>query len=183
MVATCHNTSDEIVRLTDRALEQSHPLQAVLEIIVAIDRNDSKLFTEYIQDNLCPSIVSLALKYEMKSVVAEIKMFLFSLIAQWPPKGGEFVLEAAQLGEWSLCGRLVASLNIARRDEEYEVKEMRRMLDWRGWTPDIMDELGRVGARFSWAVCYAGTHHSGQNKHQRISYESLGQELARLMTS
>jgi len=182
MISTCGNTSNT-VHLTTHDIEDGFEVETILMFILAIDNSDSDDLADLMYDRLNPHTIIFAKKYEMNLVIAEIKMYLFGLIAQWPPTGGQYFLEAAHLGEWSLCGRLIATLDNVRPDESDKEKYTRRMLDWRGWTSDIMDEMGRVSAKFSWAVCYAGTHHAGRNKDKGIYYEGMGGELAKLMTS
>jgi hypothetical protein len=120
------------------------------------------------------------LKYDMKSIVAAIKVYLFGLAAQHPPNGGEHIIEAGLLREWALCGRLIASLDVTQSDEYGALVDMRRMMDWRGWTSLDMQMLRDVNPRFEWAVCKAGTKHAGANKSERISYEPMGEDVAKL---
>jgi len=128
------------------------------------------------------SVVAFAQKYEIISVVIAIKLHLFSLAAQYPTYGGEYVLVAASLKEWDLCGRLIGSLEYSRDFETGEVINMRREMDWRGWTPAMIEELGKIGPKFAWAVCRAGTKCATLEGRGRIDYVAMGQELARLMT-
>jgi len=105
IISTCGNTSSNVVHLGDHDVEDSFEVETILKCIIAIENSDSDNLVYLIEDRLTSQTIRFAIKYEMKLVIAEIKMFLFSLIAQWPPKGGQFVLEAAHLAEWSLCGK------------------------------------------------------------------------------
>ena len=170
------------VQLSDHDTEDSYTLNTALKILVDVDDEDSKSLSDNLENNMTPSVVRFAQKYEMKSMIAAIKAYLFRSIAQYPPVGGAHTLVAAILGEWVLCGRLIATLSNDMPTNSCAVWEMRRMMDWRRWRQDHLDELTKVGSRFVWAVCRAGTKHAGPKMDQRIKYEAMGEDVAKLMT-
>ena len=169
------------VELTDPDTESDIVLDVALEILVGIDDENSKSVHDKLY-HMTLSIIRFAQKYEIKSMIAAIKVYLFSSVAQYPPVGGDHTLVAAVLGEWALCGRLIATLDNDRHDVSEAMEEMRRMMDWRGWQQDDLTELAKVGAKFVWAVCRAGTKHAGPKMDQRIKYEAMGEDIAKLMT-
>jgi len=117
----------------------------------------------------------------MKLVIAAIKTYLSGLAAEYPPTGENYWPAAAHMSERALCGRFIAALN----SSQYEYEEERpspRMLDWRAWTPEIMDALGRVSTRFAWTVCQTSTKHACPEKdHYRMNYVEMGKDLADLI--
>lgn len=184
MLNSCDKLSSEAtVRLTDPDFETANELVIALLAMECPTASDLWATIRYDQECcLDASVVAFAQKYEMNSVVVAIKIHLFSLAAQYPPDGGEYVLVAASLELWDLCGRLIGSLEQSRDDEDGEVKAMRRQMDWRGWTPANMEELVNIGNEFAWAVCRAGTQCATLEGHGRIDYVAMGEELAKLMT-
>jgi hypothetical protein len=182
MVSACGSASDTL-HLTDTEIEKSSHLCKVLEIIVAIDNDDSDTVSNILNEGSFIEVVLFAKKYEMKSVISEIKVFLFSRVTQYPPEGGEFCIEAAHLGEWALCGRLIQRLEEFSQDDPGWTMVTRRMLDWRGWMPNDIERLGRVSKRFLWAVCRAGAKNARNESDGlgRIDYSGMGEDLANLM--
>lgn len=178
MIATCKDTS-QCVQLADSHIESARSIGGVLQIIALIEENDQTILHWNIPEYMCPAVVLFAQKYDMKLVLATIKSHLFRLSAEYPPSGAEYFLEAARMSEWALCGRLTASFV----QDPWQSQEVRKMLDTRGWTPGIMDDLTRVSTRFAWAVCQTGTKHGNRGSGLNyISYDSMREDLARLMS-
>lgn len=184
---TLGGSASDTVTLTDPDFEHVELVRVILEIIDNFESDNEHDFRSVSDDQLSAELVFFAKKYDMKLVIHSIKMCLFGFIAQFPPRGGEHCMIAAHLGEWVLCLRLIESLDEWQGpdlDDEGEyppVKlHMRKMLDWRGWTPEIMDTLGKVSTRFTWAICQAGTHNT-TTRADRIDYKSMGRDLASLM--
>jgi hypothetical protein len=182
MVSACGIASDTL-QLTDSEIERSYHLRTALEIIATIDKDDSNATRNILNRFLSIQVVLFAKKYDIKSVISAIKVFLFGLATQYPPDGGKHCVEAAHLGEWALCGRLVETLEEWREDEPNGTMDTRRMLDWRGWTPDIIDMLELVSRRFLWAVSQAGSKNVRNRSYGsgRIDYSGMGEDLANLM--
>lgn len=55
---------------------------------------------------------------------------------------------------------------------------MRREMDRRGWTPAMIEELGKIGPKLAWAVCRAGTKcvtlEGGGGGSDRLSSDGTG---------
>ena len=153
MLASCDTASSEAtVRLTDSDFETSNELVIAFHVMESYAMfDDWDLITDE-ECSLDPSVVDFAQKYEIDSMIIAIKLHLFSLAAQYPPAGGEYVLVAARLKEWGLCGRLFGSLEHSSDYDCGYVTDMRREMDWRGWSPAMIEELGRIGHKFAWAV-------------------------------
>jgi hypothetical protein len=185
MIATCGDASDT-VHLTDPDLEKGHPLQAVFELLAALDRDDFNAIAVVLRAHLSTSglsstIIALAKKYDIKSIIAAIKIFLYGLATRYPPEGGQYCIEAAHLGEWALCGHLIAALHEASISDVKDKTGVRRMLDWRGSSHVCMAVLARAGSRFSWAVLQSGMKNASI-KNARIDYRGMGRDLAKLMS-
>ena len=181
MLSISNDDPSNAVQLTDPDTEGSTTLEVALSILVDIDDGDPDSLYSVLEWSMDPSVVRFAQKYEMKIMIAAIKAFLFDSVTQYPPTGWQHILVAAVLGEWALCGRLIATLNHDMHNERDDVKEMRRMMDWRGWRQDDLDALTQVGAKFVWAVCRAGMKHAGAKMDQRIDYEAMREDVAKLM--
>lgn len=180
MISTC-NDPFKSVRLTDPDNETASHLEAILEIIAALDGNNGTL-QSILARFMNEQVVILAEKYDMTLIILTIRSYLFGLAIQYPPAGGGYCLVAAHMSEWTLCGRLVASLGAPNQSPRGVL--MRRMLDWRGWTPEIMATLGKVDSKFVRAVCQAGTKHAGEkNGVEFIEYQGMGRDLAWLMNA
>jgi hypothetical protein len=187
MISTCDNGS-ESVHMTDIDIESAFNLEATFEIIAAIDEDDHQNLAITMNHFLTVQVLLFAKKYDMKLVISAIRSYLFDLATQYPPTGGVFFLVAAHMSEWALCGRLIASFGTKRHGpEEANMRKMRKMVDWRGWTPNIMASLERVSRQFAWAVCQAGTKYATFNSVDEsylgngIDYEGMGRSLAKLM--
>jgi hypothetical protein len=183
MLAVCETpSSPAALRLTDADFETVEAIDIALSAIGRGDNKDVSIAQSISEGCILDvTAVSFAKKYEMASVLTAIKVYLYDLAVQYTPQGGEYVMVAASLKEWVLCGRLLANLQKASNYKE-EVK-MRRMMDWRGWTPKIMEELYSIGTKFTWAVCQAGTKSATSDGRGRIDYKAMGEELANLMTT
>jgi hypothetical protein len=184
MLVLCETPSyPATLRLTDTDFETESAVDIVLSAIRRPDKRDNTIADAVAEGcTLNADAVAFAKKYEMDWVLTAIKIFLYDHAIQYDdPWGGEYVMVAASLNEWVLCGRLLANLQETSDDED-EV-EMRRMMDWRGWTPDIVKELNSIGPNFTWAVCQAGTKCATSNGQGRIDYKAMGKELAKLMTT
>jgi hypothetical protein len=180
MIATCGNTADS-VHLADLETEKACTLWHVFDMIHATEDDFYNAPAATYRLGITEEVAMFAKKYDMKFVTASIKNHLFALAAQYPPEGAGYCLVAAHLSEWALCGRLIETIG---QDEDGHPtsgeKRMWRMLVWRGWTPEIIEALGKVSLRFVWAVCQAGTRHARSNLAQ-ISYHDMGEDLAKLM--
>ena len=184
MLETCATPDMQpTLRLTDPEFESAVSLSSILPIVKEQAEEDPEHWIS-IRDYLDVNMVNFAQKYEMISVLNNIKLYLFKLAAQFPPKGGQHVLEAATLGEWDLCGRLVMSLDSRHEDGHMEEDTyIRQVLDWRGWTPEIIRDLSKISDKFLWAVCQVGTKHAKLSGYGRISYTDMGPDLARVMNT
>ena len=60
-------------------------------------------------------------------------------------------------------------------------EHMRQVVDWRGWTPEIIRDLSKISERFVWAVCQVGTKHAKLSGYGGISYANMGPDLAQIM--
>ena len=171
------------LRLTDPEFESAVSLSSIVPIVKEQAEEDPGHWIT-IRDYLDVNMVNFAQKYEMISTLNNIKLYLFKLAARFPPDGGQHVLVAATLGEWDVCGRLVMSLD-GWQGYEYTKKNayMRQVLDWRGWTPDIIRDLSKISEKFLWAVCLVGTKHAKLSGYCRISYTDMGPDLARVMNT
>jgi len=171
------------LRLTDPEFESAVSLSSIVPIVKEQAEEDPGHWIT-IRDYLDVNMVNFAQKYEMISTLNNIKLYLFKLAARFPPDGGQHVLVAATLGEWDVCGRLVMSLD-GWQWYEYTKKNayMRQVLDWRGWTPDIIRDLSKISEKFLWAVCLVGTKHAKLSGYGRISYTDMGPDLARVMNT
>lgn len=187
MLSVCRNPSSHdapanaTLHLTDPDIETAGQLFSIFDILQNFD--DVNEVQEALDGRLDPRMVAFVKKYDMKPILDAIKIHLYSLSAMFPPCGGEFVLVAAALGEWALCGRLVMTLDERDGDDEQDVRctEMRQLLDWRGWTPYIIRQLLQISDKFLWAVCQAGTKHAKSSGYNQISYKGMGPDLAAIM--
>jgi len=188
MLATCDKSSSHAtLNLTDPGVEYAANLTIVLRVIEVV--NQPVLFSETLIFNSSDDMVSFALKYEMKSVLDAVKMEVFNLVTSFPPRGTGFILSAARIKEWNLCGRLVALLDhtIERPDESEldnyshtdNMVNMRKLFDWRSWTPASMRVLSEISEEFLWAVMQTGTRHTQGDG--PVSYKPMGQSLAFVM--
>jgi len=132
MISIGDKTVSNAVHLTDPDIERGFAISNVLDILVDIGKYVWKDLDYYEERFMSPSAARFALKYEVNSVIAAMKAWLFRSVAQYPPEGGEYILEAAVLGEWALCGRLIASLDHAPNFDLGRMTPMLRMMDWRG---------------------------------------------------
>jgi hypothetical protein len=187
MISTCDDSSAS-VHLADLDIENAFNLSAVFEMIDAFGKDDQHNISLVLDDLLSAEVVLFAKKYGMQSIITTIRTHLFDLATQYPPTGGVFFLVAAHMAEWPLCGRLIASFRTNKHGQGAAgMRKMRRMLDWRGWTPNIMASLERVSKQIAWAVCQAGTEHATfNNVHDSylgngINYEGMGQSLVMYM--
>ena len=177
MISACHDSSS-ILHMTDSEFEDAWTLRVILSTIRFIEEQDPSSCGSVLPFRFKKINVSFALKYDMKQVIAAIKLSMYEDIAQYPPKGGKYFLNAALLGEWNLCGRLIGTLEPS---VNLDYMWIRQRLDWRYWTLDIMHEIGQVGSKFVWAVCEAGTKQIVYGKASEISCPELGEDIARLM--
>jgi hypothetical protein len=181
MVSACNDTSN-IVQLSDSDLEISCRLRDAFELIVSIEDDDPKVSDSVVESSCRRETILFAQKYEIKSIISAIKLYLLSLVTRYPPEGGEYFLTAAQMGEWTLCGRLIGALEHRPHDwDSWDFDSFHIMLDWRRWTPSTMDWLGRMGTKFVWAICQAGTKQAGASKAVVINPVELGKDVATLM--
>jgi hypothetical protein len=172
-----------ILRFTDPEIELGVNIDKVFRIVKQKDDDDPKL-PQTIRDYLDDNVAYFFKKYEMTKIIVAIKRHLNELLNESPPSGGRHVLVAAILEDWDLCGRLVMTLDAWQGETFIEEDEyMRQMLDWRGWTPEIIRDLSKISQRFLWAVCQVGTKHAGASAHGGISYAALGPDLARVMNT
>ena len=182
MFQTCatHDTQPTL-HLTDPEIESAVSLSSILSIVKEQADNDPE-YWHTIRHDLDVNMVNFILKYEMIATLNIIKIFLFESASRFPPDGGRHVLVAATLGEWDLCGRLVMSLDAWQGNAWIGAHEhMRQVLDWRGWTPDIIRDLSKISEKFLWAVCQVGTKHAKLSGYGGISYADMGPDLARIM--
>ena len=181
MLSISDHALSNTVQLTDPDTERGYTLCKALEILVAIDDDDSNSLHSTLERLMDPPVVRFAQKYEMKILIAAMKAYLFNSVTQYPPEGGEHILAAAVLGEWALCGRLIATLDHNMYNDPTAVAMMRQRMDWRGWTQGDVWELTKVDPKFAWAICRAGTKHAGVKKDRRINYEGMGEDVAKRM--
>ena len=179
VISTCGDKADK-VQLTDTDIETAFSLEATFGILAAIDENNQHNLVVAMDRLATDRVVRLAEKYDMKLVSEKIRYHLFSIATQYPPSGGHLWLAAAHMSEWALCGRLVASICTGHQGPLAVLT--RKMLDWRGWTPGTVLELGRVSSKFLWSVCQAGAkqHIPGATANY-INYQGMGEDLAKLM--
>jgi len=181
MLATCDKSSSHAtLNLTNPGIEYAANLTIVLRVIEVVDQ--PVLFSETLIFNPSEDVVSFALKYEMKPVLDAVKLEIFSLVTSFPPRGSGFILSAARMKEWNLCGRLVTLLDDPVEsyvDSEPGIHShadvnacMRRLFDWRSWTPASMRVLSEISEEFLWALCQTGTKHAQGNG--PINYKAMG---------
>jgi hypothetical protein len=184
MIETCSGASSRAeLRLTDAAFEKAADIEGILNVVESIIDEDPDI-GDVFENHLDIAMVRFAQKYQMNSILDAIKINLFDLVTNFPPIGGRFVLVAASLEEWSLCGRLVMALDSSGRSYPlYEEYDMRQALDWRGWTPKIILELSQISEMFLWAVCQVGTKHAKAAGYGQISYAMMGPDLAKIMNT
>lgn len=178
---TCKEAGSKVeIQLTDPHFESSATLETILWIIRVID--DRMEVQHGLRDSLDVKMLLLAQKYEMDSIIDATRLYLFELACSFSSEGARFVLVAAMLEEWNVCGRFVMALDVWEgKNWMEEEAHLRRMLDWRGWTPEIMKELSQVSDHFLWAVCQVGTKHARLSGQAGISYTDMGPDLARAM--
>jgi len=183
MLETCASPDTQAtLHLTDPDIESALPLFDSLMVIKSQAENDHVELYHTFRDGLDMNMVNFAKKYDISSTLDAIKLHLFELASEFPPMGGRHVLVAATLEEWNLCGRLVMGLDAWQGNGWIDCDEhMRQMLDWRGWTPEIIQELSKISEKFLWAVCQVGTKHARAAGHGGISYAAMGPDLARVM--
>jgi hypothetical protein len=170
-----------ILRFTDPEVELGANLDKIFRIISQQEDNDPRL-SQTIRDYLDDKVAYFVKMYDMDSTIDAIKVHLNGLLNETPPTGGRHVFVAAILEDWELSGRLIATLDAWQGDIYIEEDEfMRQMLDWRGWTPEIIRDSSKLSTRFLWAVCQVGTKHAGASDHGGISYAAMGPDLARVM--
>jgi len=168
------------LRLTDPEIELGANLDKIFRIISQQEDNDPKL-PQTIRDYLDDKVAFFVNKYDMYSTIDAIKVHLNGLLNETPRTGGRHVFVAAILEDWELCGRLIATLDAWQGDIYIEEDEfMRQMLDWRGWTPEIIRDLSRISTSFLWAVGQVGTKHAGASDRGGLSYAAMGSDLARV---
>jgi hypothetical protein len=181
MFETCPESDTQAtIHLSDPDFESADSLCAILAIIKDQAENNPE-FHQIISIDLDINMVNFVKKYE-DSTMNAIKLHLFDLASEFPPDGGRHVLVAATLAEWNLCGRLVIALDGWQGNTWIEESDrMRKVLDWRAWTPEIMRELSQISEKFLWAVCQVGTKHARAVGYGGISYADMGPDLARIM--
>ena len=184
MLGTCATPDMQpTLHLTDPDFESAVSLNTIL-YLVKEQADDDPEYWHTIRYDLNVNMVNFVQKYEMISTLNEIKLYLFKSVSKFPPDGGQHVLVAATLGEWDLCGRLVMSLDSRHEDGHMEKDTyIRQVLDWRGWTPEIIRDLSKISDKFLWAVCQVGTKHAKLSGYGRISYTDMGPDLARVMNT
>jgi hypothetical protein len=99
MLSIGDKTTSNAVHLTDTDIERSYPISIALGILVDFHDYTWKALDAHTERLMTPPVVRFALKYEMKSVIAAIKAYLFRSVAQYPSEGGEHIIIAAVLGE------------------------------------------------------------------------------------
>jgi hypothetical protein len=173
------------VRLGDTDFEIATDLERSLLLIGSFAPGLNVEFDRLLETHLRVSFIYFIRKYDMFPIIDSVRLHLFDLAAQFPAVGGNFALEAAALGEWDLFGRLVMTLDEAfvSGGDDVGQQRMRRKLDWRGWTPKIMQELSKINENLPWAVCQIGTKYAGASRRDTISYKAMGPDLANAMTS
>lgn len=170
-----------ILRFTDPEIELGANLDKI-RIISQQEDNDPKI-PHTIRDYLDDKVAFFVKNYDMYSTIDAIKVHLNGLLNETPPTGGRHVFVAAILEDWELYGRLVATLDAWQGDIYIEEDEfMRQMLDWRGWTPEIIRDLTKISTRFLWAVGQVGTKHARASDQGGLSYAAMGSDLARVMS-
>jgi hypothetical protein len=91
MLAVCEkpSSSQAELRLTDPDFETANELDVALSAIGCFNKNDNS-FAHAIEDGcrLGVNAVIFAKKYEMNSVLTTITLYLYKLVAQYPPAGG-----------------------------------------------------------------------------------------------
>ena len=182
MFETCATPDTQpTLHLTDPEIESAVSLSSILTIVKEQADNDPE-YWHTIRDDLDVNMVNFVLKYEMISTLNIIKIVLFESASRFPPDGGRHVLVAATLREWDLCGRLIMSLDARQRTMwDLDDEHMRQVMDWRGWTPDIIRDLSKISEKFLWAVCLVGTKHAKLSGYGGISYANMGPDLAQIM--
>lgn len=181
MISVCKDISNTVY-LTDRDYENAYEVNKVLSLIIRSEEQNHGACTSLLRFIQGRKVILFAQKYEMKWVIATITLTLHGLVSRYPPEGGEHFLDAAFLGEWNLCGRLIGVLDHQEKLDHDDMLDIREMLDWRYWTLDSMNAIGKVDSKFVWAVCQAGTKQVGGGKTEEIQYEELGEDVAKLMT-
>lgn len=184
MLATCkESSSGNPIRLSDTEFETAVTIEGILLVVKSLEGHDDIDLHDVIWIHLDLQLVSFAKKYDMRSILDAMKLHLFGLVTSFPPEGGEFVLVAAALREWDLCGRMIITLDqhLGRNGRDTLEKDMRKMLDWRGWSPDMMREITQIDENLPWAIIQAGTKHAKTSGYARISYAGMGPDLAEIM--
>jgi hypothetical protein len=183
MLATCEqNSSGDSIHLSDAETETAATIEGILLVVETLERHGG-YFREIFDQHLDLHLICFAKKYDMRSILDAMKLYLFGLVTSFPPEGGESVLVAAALREWDLCGRIIITLdqNIGRNGRDTLEKDMRKTLDWRGWTPETMREITQIDENLPWAIIQAGTKHAKTSGYGRISYAGMGPDLAEIM--
>jgi len=180
MISVC-NDSSKTLHMTDSDFETFWHLSEILASVEKLDNQDAGAGWPGYPGLSLKTCILFAQKYDMKSVIAAVKLSLNENLTRYPPKGGEHFLDAALLGEWNLCGRLIGVLDHQENLDRDELRGFRQILDWRYWTIDTMHDIGQVGSKFLWAVCQAGTKQVVYGKAGEIKYVDLGKDIAELM--